>query len=226
MSDISVFGDSVLKGVIYENNIYKVSQNRFSNICEDILGVSIENKAKFGSTINIGKNIIFKNIELIKETKSKYVVMEFVGNDRDYNWREISENPDKEHYSKSSITQFIEIYSYLIDELKRKYEEIANQAKDIKWIKEHFSKNLPTDSILTLFHKIGYNSAFEQNGEFYCLTMDWLSFYPAFLLLFGKEFDLMIKLLDGGNRKDRDKYLRNFTALYNEIHGTDKKVGE
>lgn len=114
----------------------------------------------------------------------------------------------------------------LIDELKRKYEEIANQAKDIKWIKEHFSKNLPTDSILTLFHKIGYNSAFEQNGEFYCLTMDWLSFYPAFLLLFGKEFDLMIKLLDGGNRKDRDKYLRNFTALYNEIHGTDKKVGE
>ena len=84
----------------------------------------------------------------------------------------------------------------LIDELKRKYEEIVNQAKDIKCIKEHFSKNLPTDSILTLFHKIGYNSAFEQNGEFYCLAMDWLSFYPAFLLLFDKEFDLMIKLLE------------------------------
>ena len=80
-----VFGDSVLKGVIYENNIYKVSQNRFSNICEDILGVPIENKAKFGSTISIGKNIIFKNIELIKETKSKYVVMvEFGENDCDY----------------------------------------------------------------------------------------------------------------------------------------------
>ena len=109
-----VFWDSVLKGVIYENNIYKVSQNRFSNICEDILGVPIENKAKFGSTISIGKNIIFKNIELIKETKSKYVVMEFGGNDCDYNWREISENPDKEHYSKSSITQFIEIYSNLL----------------------------------------------------------------------------------------------------------------
>ena len=43
MADISVFGDSVLKGVIYENNTYKVSKNRFSNICEDILGISIEN---------------------------------------------------------------------------------------------------------------------------------------------------------------------------------------
>ena len=37
MLDISVFGDSFLKGVIYENNTYKVSQNRFSNI-----GVSIK----------------------------------------------------------------------------------------------------------------------------------------------------------------------------------------
>lgn len=136
------------------------------------------------------------------------------------------ENGSSSSWWDDSQLEFVEDGNIdLIDEL-RKYEEIANQAKDIKWIKEHFSKNLPTDSILTLFHKIGYNSAFEQNGEFYCLTMDWLSFYPAFLLLFGKEFDLMIKLLDGGNRKDRDKYLRNFTALYNEIHGTDKKVGE
>ena len=137
------------------------------------------------------------------------------------------ENGSSSSWWDDSQLEFVEDGNIdLIDELKRKYEEIANQAKDIKWIKEHFSKNLPTDSILTLFHKIGYNSAFEQNGEFYCLTMDWLSFYPAFLLLFGKEFDLMIKLLDGGNRKDIDKYLRNFTALYNEIHGTDKKVGE
>ena len=137
------------------------------------------------------------------------------------------ENGSSSSWWDDSQLEFVEEGNIdLIDELKRKYEEITNQQKDIKWIKEHFSKNLPTDSILTLFHKIGYNSAFEQNGEFYCLTMDWLSFYPAFLLLFGKEFDLMIKLLDGGNRKDRDKYLRNFTALYNEIHGTDKKVGE
>ena len=63
--------------------------------------------------------------------------MEFWENDRDYNWREISENPDKEHYSKSSITQFIEIYSYLIDELKRigkeeDYEDLSFVRKLVK----------------------------------------------------------------------------------------------
>lgn len=127
-----------------------------------------------------------------------------------------------------SQLEFVEDGSVdLIYELKRKYEEITNQTKDIKWIKEHFSESLPTNSILTLFHKIGYESAFERNGEFCCLTLDWLSFYSVFFLLFNKEFDLMIKILKTGtNEKYRDKYLRNFTALYNEIHGTDKKVDE
>ena len=113
--------------------------------------MSIENKAKFGSTINIGKNIIFKNIELIKETKSKYVVMEFGGNDCDYNWREISENPDKEHYPKSSITQFIEIYSYLIDELKRIGKEpvlLSLPPIDSTKYFDYISKKLNADNIL------------------------------------------------------------------------------
>ena len=138
------------------------------------------------------------------------------------------ENGSSSSWWDDSQLEFVEDGSVdLIYELKRKYEEITNQTKDIKWIKEHFSESLPTNSILTLFHKIGYESAFERNGEFCCLTLDWLSFYSVFFLLFNKEFDLMIKILKTGtNEKYRDKYLRNFTALYNEIHGTDKKVDE
>ena len=151
MADISVFGDSVLKGVIYENNVYKVSKNRFSNICEDILGISIENKAKFGSTINVGKNIISKNIDLIKETNSKYVIMEFGGNDCDYNWVEISENPDKKHYPKSTITEFIEIYSNLIKELKKLGKQpVLLSLPPIDAIKyfDYISRKLNADNIL------------------------------------------------------------------------------
>lgn len=119
MSDITVFGDSVLKGVIYEDDSYKVCKSRFSNICEEILGISIENKAKFGSTINVGKQIVSKNINLIKETKSKYIVLEFGGNDCDFDWAAISQNPQGEHYSKSRINEFVEIYSELIKDIKK-----------------------------------------------------------------------------------------------------------
>lgn len=151
MSDISAFGDSILKGVIYENNIYKVSKNRFSNICEEVLGVSIENKAKFGSTVDVGKNIISKNINLIKETKSKYVVMEFGGNDCDYNWEEISKNPDKEYNPKSTIAEFIEIYSYLINELKKiEKQPVLLSLPPIDSVKyfNYISRKLNADNIL------------------------------------------------------------------------------
>ena len=77
--------------------------------------------------------------------------MEFGGNDCDYNWREISENPDKEHYSKSSITQFIEIYSYLIDELKRIGKEpilLSLPPIDSTKYFDYISKKLNADNIL------------------------------------------------------------------------------
>ena len=160
----------------------------------------------------------------------EYCYGEKYGNGKCYGGYSIlsMENGSSSSWWDDSQLEFVEDGSVdLIEELKMKYKELTNQQKDIKWIKEHFSESLPTDSILTLFHKIGYESAFERYGDFYCLVKDWLSFYPVFLLLFDKEFDSMIKIFETEkNEKYRDKYLRNFIALYNEIHGTDKKVDE
>lgn len=118
MTNISAFGDSVLKGVILENNKYKVSKNNFANICEEILEVKIENKAKFGSTISIGEKSIEKNLDIIKNCNSKYVIMEFGGNDCDFNWKEISENPKINHNPNSEIHEFTSIYTKLINEIR------------------------------------------------------------------------------------------------------------
>lgn len=53
METLPAFGDSVLKGVIYENDHYKVTDTAFYKKCEEALGIIIiENKARFGSTIN------------------------------------------------------------------------------------------------------------------------------------------------------------------------------
>ena len=119
MTDVSVFGDSVLKGVVLENNKYKVSSKRFTNICEEVLGIKIENKAKFGSTISIGEKSIEKNLQTIQDTNSKYVIMEFGGNDCDYNWKEISISPNGEHKPNSDIKSFTKIYTELINKIKQ-----------------------------------------------------------------------------------------------------------
>ena len=88
MDTIAAFGDSVLKGVIYEDEHYRVSDASFQKICEEYFGITIENKAKFGSTITKGESVFDRNLDMIRETKSEYVVLEFGGNDCAYNWKD------------------------------------------------------------------------------------------------------------------------------------------
>ena len=84
MDKLLAFGDSVLKGVIYENEHYKVIDTAFYRKCAETLGIVIENKAKFGSTINKGEKIFERNLEAIRESSGEYVIMEFGGNDCDF----------------------------------------------------------------------------------------------------------------------------------------------
>lgn len=151
MEQISAFGDSVLKGVILENNKYKVTQNRFSNTCEETFGIEIENKAKFGSTILHGEKTIEKNLDLIRESSSKYVIMEFGGNDCDFNWKEVSENPNIEHLPNSTISDFINIYTQLIKEVKEMQKipvRLSLPPIDSKKYIKRISNNLNEENIL------------------------------------------------------------------------------
>lgn len=54
MVKLSAFGDSVLRGVIFENNCYKYSKECFVNLLKADLCADIENKGKFGATITAG----------------------------------------------------------------------------------------------------------------------------------------------------------------------------
>ena len=118
METIAAFGDSVLKGVIYENEHYRVADTSFQKICEDSFGITVENKARFGSTITRGEKIFEKNLELIRECSGQYVILEFGGNDCDFNWKEISENPDRKHLPMSTIDNFTSTYVEIINAIQ------------------------------------------------------------------------------------------------------------
>ena len=118
METIAAFGDSVLKGVIYENEHYRVADTSFQKICEDSFGITVENKARFGSTITCGEKIFEKNLELIRECSGQYVILEFGGNDCDFNWKEISEDPDRKHLPMSTIDNFTSTYVEIINAIQ------------------------------------------------------------------------------------------------------------
>ena len=119
METITAFGDSVLKGVIYEDAHYKVAESSFQKICQEFFGILIENKARFGSTITKGESIFERNLDLIRQSSGRYVVLEFGGNDCDFNWKEVSDQPDREHLPRSTIESFVSAYTAIINEIKK-----------------------------------------------------------------------------------------------------------
>ena len=67
MKTMLAFGDSVLKGVLYENEHYRVTDASFYRRCEEALGIVIHNKAKLGSTIDKGEKIFERNLSASSE---------------------------------------------------------------------------------------------------------------------------------------------------------------
>ncbi len=151
METLLAFGDSVLKGVIYENYHYKVTDTPFYKRCAESLGIMIENKAKFGSTINKGELVFNRNLDAIREASGEYVIMEFGGNDCDFNWKEISEDPCRDHLSMSTIQDFTSTYSYMIEQVKtvgKKPVLLSLPPIDSARYLKHISKGLSEENIL------------------------------------------------------------------------------
>lgn len=151
MKSVCAFGDSVLRGVVLDNDKYKLSPNSFSNLCKKTLGICIENKAKFGSTVSTGKKSIERNIDNLENEDYDYVILEFGGNDCDFNWKEISDNPDLEYEPNSTIEDFKKVYTELINKIKSlgKIPVIMSLPPiDGKRYFEKISKNLNASNIL------------------------------------------------------------------------------
>lgn len=151
MTTVYAFGDSVLRGVVLENSKYKISPKSFSNICENVLGISIENKAKFGSIANTVRNSMERNKEGLENTNYDYVVFEFGGNDCDFNWKEISENPKGEHEPNTTIEEFIAVYNQLIQKVKELGKQpvlLSLPPIDSEKYFKKISENLNSENIL------------------------------------------------------------------------------
>ena len=117
---IEVFGDSILKGIQLnsENKKYVIDNNIDVEMISKKHDIEIVNCSKFGCTIGKGKVLLEKSLE--KGMVCDAIVMEFGGNDCDFNWKDVAENPDKDHVPHTPLDIFIKTYSEMIDLLKKK----------------------------------------------------------------------------------------------------------
>ena len=116
---ISIFGDSILRGVVLnaEARRYTVSDGIGIDSIADMYSIELTNHSRFGYTIERGYEYIKKH--LARGSRADAVLLELGGNDCDFNWAEVAARPDAEHSPNTPLERFVSIYKATIDTLRR-----------------------------------------------------------------------------------------------------------
>ncbi len=116
---IVVWGDSLLKGVVYDEPSHRY---RFSNrSCLDLLGQkqkewSITNFSQYGQT---SERALAKIKENLKENHDfDIAIIELGGNDCDFDWKEIAKNPTLDHLPKIPLGEFRQNVKSMVEEIR------------------------------------------------------------------------------------------------------------
>lgn len=104
----TIFGDSILKAVLYENGKYRMNMEPEREFSAES-GIQIHNYARFGCTIRKAIRWIRRDCEESGKPEDS-VVLEFGGNDCDYDWARISQNPVLRIQCKTPPEEFAALY--------------------------------------------------------------------------------------------------------------------
>lgn len=121
INSIVVFGDSILKGAVTgtgSGHLFDVIENDSLSLAKNHLGFEINNLSVFGNIISKGYRKLTKVLE--REEKYDLAIIEFGGNDCDYDWPPVSENPLSEnHKPRTEISDFINILKEMVSLLRQ-----------------------------------------------------------------------------------------------------------
>lgn len=149
VQNISLWGDSIGKGVIYDEarGRYAILRDNCVNLLSKKLDCRIENHAVMGMTALQG----VERMADVHLHAGGTAVLEFGGNDCDMPWKEVSEAPAKNHQPKATIPQFIEAMGTLVNRVRAagmKPVLVTPPPLDAERYFEWVSRGLNADAIL------------------------------------------------------------------------------
>lgn len=143
MKKVKIFGDSVLQGVYYDGRYHKTKDKINPE------NIELDNYSRMGNTIVDGIDNIKRHLD--ECDKDTYAILEYGGNDCNYNWKDISDDPDKKHYCAVEPKEYQSKLLSAINMIKETGAKVII-ASPIPISAEKFmnfiSKNLSYDNIL------------------------------------------------------------------------------
>lgn len=115
---VCMIGDSISKGVVFDSVMHKyiLLKDNFVNMLKGSTNISVKNYSLFGCTVTKGLEILGRHKDEIRSYD--YTVLEFGGNDCDFNWKEVSDAPEKKHLPKTPVEDFEQQYLSMISKIK------------------------------------------------------------------------------------------------------------
>ena len=165
-----LLGDSVMKGVVYNglpDGKWKYTVFRddgFEPLRKN--GVEIINRSRMGATVKYAS----ENLQRLLPggaAEGASVVLEFGGNDSDFNWKSVSDSPEAEHSPNTLPDEFVESYKACVSSLRGMGADVAIATLppiDADRYFGHISRGLSEENILRW---LGDRSMLYRWHEFY-----------------------------------------------------------
>lgn len=115
IKNIGIWGDSLLKGIVLdeENGKYRTLKQCSVNLFNKVFPISIKNNSRFGCTAPKALENLKRSLE--KGFQADAVLLEFGGNDCDYNWVEVSDHPEQEHQPHTPFEEFTSTMKRMVE---------------------------------------------------------------------------------------------------------------
>ncbi|MBO4831125.1 MAG: SGNH/GDSL hydrolase family protein [Oscillospiraceae bacterium] len=117
MTLVSILGDSIFRGITVENGKYRL-RRAFRDELAERYGLCVRDLCRFGAVIGKGMEIFAKNAGSV--IAGGFTVIEYGGNDCDYEWEDIAKAPSGSHICRTPPELFDREYRQMITEVRRK----------------------------------------------------------------------------------------------------------
>ncbi len=117
---LGIWGDSILKGVVLDEvkGSYSMLKSNCVHLFEKQLDIPVLNRSRFGFTIKKGYRHLMSALE--KGLSCDMVLLEYGGNDCDYDWSAVSADPDGKHQPHTPLPVFCQTLDQMIEALRQK----------------------------------------------------------------------------------------------------------
>ena len=175
MKRILIFGDSILRGIYVdeETRVHRLYRERIGNLSAST-GCEVKNCSVMGATVATGEELLRRKFQP-EDGDAPTVIFEYGGNDCDYKWQDISENPEGDYSPNTPADRFAAGYGKCIEYAKSLGSRVflcnlvpLDAGRYIEWI----SRNLSKENILSW---LGDTSMLYRWQEYYNRTAEQIA---------------------------------------------------